>query len=652
MPRQWMKQRLRHALRLLRGPAVALLLLAVVACNAEGTATPVPTSYPTAAPTPVPTAAPTATAEHTATPTPTPQPHDGYLPLDPFPWYETDAPTEFYGQPVYGGTLRIGYEDPLEHANVWGAFTGATLRYRAPTGATLVMENPYDPGAPVLPDLAEGWELHEGQDGVTFYFREDATWHNGEPFLCEDARFTFETMITGNGLTRSRMKGDLAHVILEEMTCLDDLTLEVKFDGPTAIPLHAFSNPGALVFNKAWFVQGDVNAMTRGDLEYAMFTDVNVGIGPFKWAEDQSVGIDEQRFERNHDYFIPELPYVDELVIHGIPDEDTQQAAMLAHQTDWHWVDNFVQYPVSRGQGQTSYYYIDNWEQYGPYVDHDQIVTVIRPSRHSFRLEFNSRKAPFDNMGVRQAIVMAIDRQEAVKRLSDGYGVFGGFGYSTGSPWELPRERLCSVPGWCEFDDMVSIRAEAWDILMQEGFDFNVSYALAVKDRNGPFSSVFIKEQLGQLGIKTRDPEPPWVPCPPCGEPDEDIIITDRRLRADDPNAGVARYLACDSYGKELNPELCTPDIVALLDQARIELDPAKRLALAHEIELATMKQYSSFPIYWELEAVAFWPEVRGYVHFPSPSGSFLKFMHMWIDPAHINDTGYAGQTAGVPGGM
>ena len=32
--------------------------------------------------------------------------------------------TDFYGDPVYGGTLRINYEDPLEHANTWGASTG------------------------------------------------------------------------------------------------------------------------------------------------------------------------------------------------------------------------------------------------------------------------------------------------------------------------------------------------------------------------------------------------------------------------------------------------------------------------------------------------------------------------------------------------
>ncbi len=646
MSSHWLKPCFRRLPRLIRRPVLALLLLAAAACTADATTTPVPTPSPTALPTvaaeptdalppetPVPTvegpAFPTATplAIKAATPTPghwlNPVPAPPYSPPE---WWEYwNPPSDFYGEPVYGGTLRINFQEPLEHANVWGAYSGAAARFRIPTGATLVMEDPYDAGTPLIPDLAERWELHEGQAGVTFSFWLDTLWHNGEPFSCEDARFSLETMATGEGLTASYMKSRLSHVLLAETNCLDVITLEVRFDRPTAIPFHAFSNPRALVFNKAWFEQGG---------EEAMFKDVSVGMGPFMWEEGQQVGVDEQRFERNPNYFIniKELPYVDELVIYGILDEAAQQAAMLAHQTDWHWVRN--------------------WEQYDAYVDHDQISTVIGPNRSNFRLEFNSRNAPFDNMRVRQAIVMAIDRKEAVNRLFNGYGVLGGFGYSPGSPWELSQERLCSVPGWCVSDNMAAIRAEARNILMQEGFDFGVSYALVVADRNEPFSSVFIKEQLGQLGIKTRDPEPPWVPCPPCGEPDKDIIITDGGLRADDPNAGVARYLACDSYGKEQNPELCTPDMIALLDQAQVELDPDKRLALAHEIELAAMKQYSSFPIYWEQEAVAFWPEVRGYVHHPSPTGSFLKFMHMWIDPAHRDDTGYSGQTSGIPGGM
>jgi hypothetical protein len=64
------------------------------------------------------------------------------------------------------------------------------------------------------------------------------------------------------------------------------------------------------------------------------------------------------------------------------------------------------------------------------------------------------------------------------------------------------------------------------------------------------------------------------------------------------------------------------------------------------------MKQYWKFPLYWEQEAVAFWPEVRGYAHFPTSQGSFLKYYHMWIDPAHKDDEGFKGPTTGVPGGI
>ena len=611
---------------LLYVPVLLVLLLAAVACGAAATATPAPTAAPP------PTEPPAAMAEPTAVPEAMAQPAEEMMAKP-----ETGAmafadywkpPTDYYGDPVYGGTLRINYEDPLEHANDWGAATGASSRYRGPTGAVLVMENPYDAGAPLIPDLASHWDVHEGLDGVTFYFRENANWHNGEPFVCEDARFSFETMATGEGLTASYMKSRLAHVIVDEMECLDDMTLKMNFTGPTGIPLLNISNRRGIVFNKAWFQAGG---------EEAMFQDVTMGIGPYKWMEGQTVGNDEQHFERNDDYFVPELPYVDKLVIFGILDESTQQATQLAHQTDWHWVRN--------------------WGQYQAYVDHDQIITVIRATRGNFRLWINNRNAPFDNVKVRQAIVMGIDRNAAITVLQDGHGAWGGFGYAPGSPWELSQEQLCSVPGWCVSDDMEATRAEAKAILEAEGFDFDKTYSFSVEsDAQVQARATFLQEQLRLLGVKTdfdlvetvayreQEASGTWG----------DLKPGNSTVPADDPNAGVASFLRCDSSDNDWTPpeSNCDLDIVALLDQAQVELDQDKRREIAQEIELAAMKQYSSFPVYWEQEAAAFWPEVRGYAHFPAPFGSYRKFMHMWIDPAHMDDTGNAGQTMGVPGGI
>ena len=617
MPYQWLIK----PKALLFAPIIAVLALAAVACGAS-------------APEP---AAPAAPAEPAvAAPAPTAVPAEAAMPAEEMMAEGKNAPsfadywqpdTGFYGQPVYGGTLRINYEDPLEHANAWGAGSGTTDRYRVPTGATLVMENPYDAGAPLLPELAKSWTIHDDLAGVTFDFREGTTWHNGEPFVCEDARFSFETMATGNGLTASYMKSRLANLVLNETTCTDDLTLDMNFSGPTGIPLLPLSNRRAQVFNKAWFVAGG---------EEVMFQDVSVGLGPFMWAPGQSVGIDEQHYDKNPNYYIPELPYVDELVVFGILDESAQQATQLAHQTDWHWVRNFGQYRA--------------------YVDHDQIMTVIRATRGNFRLWINPRIPPFDNVRVRQAIVMSIDREAAITVLQDGYGATGFFGYAPGSPWNLSPEKGCAVPGWCPSEDMDATRAEARKILEEEGFDFDESYLFTVEsDAQVQARATFLQEQLRLVGIKTdfdsvetiayrqQDVNGTWGALKPGNS----------TVTADDPNAGVASYLRCDSTSNYWTPNgPCDEEIVALLDQAQTELDFTARKALSDEIQLQAMKLYGSFPVYWEQEAVSFWPEVRGYAHFPAPNGSFLKFMHLWIDPAHKDDTGNKGQTTGVPGGI
>ena len=643
MPYHWRNQSLNGPRKLILGPLLAILALLIVACGTSSPEPAAPASEPAAA---APAAeAPAAAAPAAEAPAPTAEPEAMAKPAEetmdkpdtmamtemsdvvPIP----DHVADFYGEVTYGGTLRINYEDPLEHANAWGAGSGVTDRYRMPTGALLVMENPYDSGGPIIPDLAESWDLADGLDGITFNLRHGVTWHNGEPFTCEDARFSFDTMKTGEGITASYMKSRLANVQegAAGFSCVDDNTFQIDFTGPSgeSVLLLPIANRRAQIFNKAWFEAGG---------EDVMFQDVSVGLGPFMWREGQEVGIDTQYFDKNPNYYFPGLPYVDELVINGILDESTQQATQLAHQTDWHWVRN--------------------WGQYQSYVDHDQIVTVIRATRGNFRLWINNRSAPFDNVKVRQAIVMGIDRNAAIQVLQDGHGAAGGFGYAPGSPWELSMEQRCSVPGWCVSDDMEATRAEAKAILEGEGFDFEKTYLFTVEsDAQVQARATFLQEQLRLIGVKTDfdlvetiayrtlESQGTWGEFKPGNS----------TVTADDPNAGVAGFLRCDSSGNHWTPPTtnCDESIVALLDEAQTELDPAKRLDLAHQIDLAAMKAYSSFPVYWEQEAVSFWPEVNGYSHFPAPNGSFLKFMHLWIDPADKDNTGNSGQISGVPGG-
>ncbi len=536
-------------------------------------------------------------------------------------------PTAFYGDPVYGGTLRINYEDPLEHANVWGARSGTTIRYRVPTHDTLIQDNPYDPGAPFIPGLAHGWTVDDDLKGVTFFLKDNVLWHNGEPMTCEDARYSYEIMITEEGITGSYMKNRLTDVDLNQMQCVDESALKFRFTAPSAVPLLSFGNPAAMIFNKQWFLDGG---------EDAMFQDVSLGTGPFIWGAGQQVGVDEQTFERNPNYHVDGLPYVNEVTVFGILDESAQQAAMLAHQTDWHWVRNFG--------------------QYDQYVKHDQIQTVIRATRSSENLWINTRNEPFDNVRIRQAIAMGFDKVTGIKVTLSGYGSVGLGLMPPGSPWALSEEAACGVPGWCPPADMEAQRAAAIQILNEEGFNFDKTYVLTVESDNQRVNrATYMQEQLRLLGIETDFDTVETIAyrkTRQAGDWGDFMASTGGVAGVDDPFLGLGHYHRCASlYNFQTPGSACDAQSEAMFEELGQMTAFEDRLKLGQEIQLHLMAQYWNFPSFWEQEAVAFWPEVRGYVHFPGPTSSHLRWAHMWIDPNHLNDSGFSGQTQGVPGG-
>ncbi|MCH7625557.1 MAG: ABC transporter substrate-binding protein [Chloroflexi bacterium] len=539
------------------------------------------------------------------------------------PYWHPD--TRFYGNPVYGGQIRINYEDPLDHANLWGAHSGVTVRYRMPVMNSIVADDPYQSGV-IIPDLAKDWQGDSDLKGITINFEDDIKWHNGDVFTCEDARFTIQTMITGEGITAPEMAGKLSNVDLAGTSCSNDSTLKLAFKGPSSTPLLPFLDRAFLIFNKAWFLEGG---------EDAMFTDVSVGTGPYIWGAGQSVGNDEQLFERNPDYFKPGLPYTDSILLFGILDESIQQASMLAHLTDWHWVRNFG--------------------QYDSYVDHDQIQTVIRATRGHHSIWLNKGNPPLDNVKVRQAIYMGIDRGAAIKVLLAGHGS-QGFIMPPGGAWDLTQAEGCAIPAWCAPADFDAQRAEAISILEGEGFDFDKVFIFTVEaDEQVQARATFIQEQLNLLGIKTEFDTVETVAYREQTSDGTwgDILPRNDTMPADDPALGMGFYMRCISPNNHWTPQLpCDDKAEGLLDLAASTVDPKDRKAISDELQIYIMEQYWKFPLYWEQEAVAFWPEVRGYAHHPQPSGAFVRWEQLWLDPSHADDTGFSGQTTGVPGGQ
>jgi ABC-type transport system substrate-binding protein len=177
---------------------------------------------------------------------------------------------------------------------------------------------------------------------------------------------------------------------------------------------------------------------------------------------------------------------------------------------------------------------------------------------------------------------------------------------------------------------MEAQRAEARKILEEEGFPFDKTFVMTVEsDEQVQARATFIQEQLRLIGVKTdfdlvetvawreKAAQGTWG----------DILPRNDTMPSADPALGMGFYFRCNSANNHWGPGTeCDPKSEGLLDQLAASTDQAERKSLSDELQVYTMEQYWRYPIYWEQEAMAFWPEVRGYVHHPAPNSSFIKW--------------------------
>ena len=140
--------------------------------------------------------------------------------------------TDFYGDPVYGGTLRINYEDPLEHGNTWGASTGAATRLRNATMNRIISDSPYD-NTLIIPDLAQAgrWTRASPAPPST-----STTISPGTTESLSSVRMPVSPLRPGLPVTVSlplRTRPPSASLTLDNTSCIDDLTLHIGYNGPT-----------------------------------------------------------------------------------------------------------------------------------------------------------------------------------------------------------------------------------------------------------------------------------------------------------------------------------------------------------------------------------------------------------------------------------
>ena len=246
----------------------------------------------------------------------------------------------------------------------------------------------YAPGTlEVEPALATDWEISEDGTVYTFSLREGVTFHDGSAFDAEAVKFNFDRMLNEDHPYHDTGPFPLAFFFssIEEVTVVDDLTVQFTLNGPYAPFLSNLAYPTGLIVSPA--------AVEEHGADFGRNPS---GTGPFtfgEWRSNEAVVV-----EANPDYW-DGAPDLDAVVFRPITDANTRTAEMLAG-----GIDLMVEVPpVALSEFQGDGYTVH--EQAGPHV---------------WFLILNAKEGPFTDVRVRQAANYAINKEAIVNDVLEG----------------------------------------------------------------------------------------------------------------------------------------------------------------------------------------------------------------------------------------
>lgn len=504
-------------------------------------------------------------------------------------------------KPQRGGTLVAAIDSDPGGLNPAITTSGATH-----TAAELMFNGlvSYLPGEEPQPELAESWEVEEGGALYRFRLRQGVVWHDGEPFTASDVVFTFEKLLFK---FHSRTAASVGAAI-ESITAPDDATVEFRFAEPYAPLLRQLDVTEAPILPEHVYGQGD-------PLENPA-NNQPVGTGPFKLEEYRPDT--EIRLVANPDYFEEGLPRLDAVVLRIIPDPASQVVALESGEVDWLFG---VPGPD-----------LERLEDSG---DFDFLPTTVNPggSNCVMTVSFNLDRPMFQDVRVRRALAMALDRQQFVERVLFGQGKVAEAPISSGIPGAhaaglagMPAfdragaERLLDEAGWRREGDGVR-RAEGVsgvDDGTRLSFDF-------LHFPNFAGYGQLLKAQLDEAGADvTLVPlEPPVFAETVFSARDFDTNIISYCNGAD-PEIGVKRMYVSSTIGPvpfSNSSAYRNDEVDRLFDEARATLDEGQRSELYRQIQERLVQD---MPYIWLVETRStrvFTSRCRGF----SPSGHFAK---------------------------
>ncbi|MES1259480.1 MAG: ABC transporter substrate-binding protein, partial [Gemmatimonadota bacterium] len=266
----------------------------------------------------------------------------------------------------------------------------------------------YDSALQMQPYLARSWQWSPDRRALTLTLTTAVRWHDGITTTARDAAWTIDA--ARDPATGYPRVNDLAQV--SGVHASDDSTLTITFDG-------AMNGIPDVLTDLAILPAHLLDSVPHARLRDAAWNQAPVGNGPFRFLSHAP----NRRwvFAANPD-FPPALdgpPRIGRLVIAVVDEPATKLAALASGELDFAGIN----------------------PAHASFVGRDPRLAVMQyPLQYSYAVVFNTRRAPFNDIRVRRAISLAVDRNAII----NGY-LFGFAAPATG-PQVLQASDTTTTP--------------------------------------------------------------------------------------------------------------------------------------------------------------------------------------------------------------
>ncbi len=424
----------------------------------------------------------------------------------------------------------------------------------------------YDETGKLIPALAKSWEISEDGLSYVFHLQDGVTFHNGATFSADDVVYSIEKLAGLNG--EEPLSSRFGKV--EKVEAVDNLTVSIK-----------------LTERNAAFLSSCIAAILPRD--YADQATKPIGTGPFvfkSYEPGQKVVL-----EKNNSYWNDaKMAHVDVAEFYILTDPTAIVNGLKSGQIDFAEID-----PKNVKMVETEF------------------EILASPQNMVQLMSMNNKRAPFDDVKVRQAINYAVNKDQIVAAVANGYGsklvsnmspIMAQYYEAAGEAYAYDLERAKSLLA---------------DAGMADGFKTSITVPSNYKFHVD--TAQVIANQLQQIGIEVEIKQVEWgVWLDEVYKQfnyDMTIIGLSGKL---DPHQILVRYKS--DYKRNF---ICYQNAAydALIDRALLETDPAERAKLYKECQTLLANDAAAVYIMDPNLVVAMRKDMTGFKFFP------LRFIDM-----------------------